>query len=415
MKAVLGVRRPRLLAVLFTVMAPVLAFSAVRTAAYEATGFRADLSGALPPESLWVDVKRVMRSARLPRRPVPPDTGDISLAAAKAYPLAFEPYFLAARVQERAGRYGNATKLMDDAGRQDPDYLATLDPLLSYYSLSNAYQQAIDEADVAMRVNPRTEQYILPAFAQLVARDQRARQAIATALARQPGWDDTFFRVAANSAMKPEDAARLVEDVRRRGRVEASVRRAQDAFLVTALVNAGRFAAARDHWLGTLAASADRSTLVADSRFNTQSLPPFGWELSSTNEGVAERTRPRGAEPPHLEVSYFGSAPAVLANQLLVLGPGTYRLSTTAQVTGSGEDAALSWRVLCQPGDRPIATMPLSASSRRQRLQSSFSVPAGCAAQKLVLQGTPADLPRTVSAQIFSVDITRAVRGEGRP
>lgn len=397
-----GTRRPIALAVLLTVLAPFLIFVSVRAAAFEATKFEAQLGTVLPPPSALPDVRKVMRIARRTGSALPRNAEAVARRAAAAYPLAFEPYFIAGRVAERAGRYGEAVRLMEEARRRRANYAPTRVHLLGYYSLANAYQQAIDEADVAIRVSNRTSLYILPAFARLVAADPKARDAIAAALARGPIWEEQFYSVAAGAKMTPRDAEALVRSVRAAPR-NMGDRKAQNGFLVDAFVRAGDYGRARELWQAS--AGDARGALVVDPDFTRGAPPPFGWALTQNAEGVAERAPASGGEPAHLAVTYYGSAVARLAEQILVLTPGRYRLQFRARVDGSESDVGLQWRVLCRPGDRPLLSADMPIEPEPRTTSAAFDVPAACRAQVLLLAGVPGDLPRTLSAQIYDVRI----------
>ena len=401
-----GTRRPIALAVAFTALAPFLIYVSARAAAYEATEFRAGLGNMLPPASVWPDVRRVMRVARRTGSALPRSAVPVARRAAVAYPLAFEPYFISARIAERAGRYDQAVRLMEEARRRRPNYAPTRVNLLGYYSLANAYQQAIDEADAAIRSSFNTRQQILPAFARLVALDPKARDAIATALARGPLWERDFYAVAGQANIKPSDAEALVGSVRASPRNRGD-RAAQNAFLVDAFVRAGDYRRGRELWAQS--AGGARDALVVDADFTRDAPPPFGWALTESADGVAERTGASGGEPAHIATTYYGSAPARLAEQVLVLPPGRYRLAIRARLDGSTDDVRLGWRVRCRPGDRQLAAVDLPTTAEPRVSATEFEVPAAaCPAQTLLLAGEPGDLPRTLSAQIYAVRVTPA-------
>lgn len=399
-------KRSVVVALLVTLAAPLAAYAAVRNAALDAVGGAGDPTATLPPRSVVPPLRAVMRASRRPEEPLPKNALPVALQAAAAVPLAYEPYYIAARVEEKAGRYRRATVLMEEARRRRPNATSIRVALLGYYSLAYAYQKAIDEADQAMRINARSTSLILPAFAKLVAADAKARQAIAVALAKSPPWGPEFLNVAATAKMAPEDAKALVADVRR---LRPSAKPgAEEAFLVRSLVGAGRFREARALWASYGGASAG---LVFDPNFQgTPGMQPFAWTFLSGADGTAEVGRPGAGGRSFLEVDYFGDSETVLAEQTLALPPGSYRLSSLVSGNSSAPDVRLAWRLSCLPSKRAAGELQLQPLAERPaRREATIAVPGGgCEGQRLALVGQPADLPRTLSAQVSEVSLTPA-------
>jgi hypothetical protein len=128
--------------------------------------------------------------------------------------------------------------------------------------------------------------------------------------------------------------------------------------------------------------------------------PPFNWEFISNAEGVAERIR--GS----LQVAYYGRAPAVLASEVLMLRPGGYRLLLRAEGAATGSGTHLAWTIKCSKGAASLLELPLvDVSAAPKQLTGRFTVPAGCPAQWLLLQGIPGDLPTAQEATIRDVQV----------
>ena len=395
-----GGKRSAVLAVLVTLAAPVAAYAAVRNAVNDAAG-NAAAPSALPPQSVVPDVKTVMRSARLTEGRLPPGSVELARRAAVKLPLAYEPYFIVARGEEQAGRYERATLLMEEARRRRPNAATVRVFLLGYYSLANAYQKAIDEADMAMRVNSRSATLILPAFAKLVAADARARAAVAVALAKRPPWRGGFLEAAANAKMDPESAAALVADVRRIA--PSSTPQDEEAFLVRTLVAAGRYKQARA--LVASYGTADAAAIVDGKFAGVPAIAPFSWTLQAGQDGTAEISKASAGERSLLEVDYFGDTEVILASQTLALAPGRYRLTSTVRGETSAVDVGLIWGMFCLPSVRTIATLsllPLGEGLARRETVVTIPV-GGCEGQAISLLGKPGDVSRTLSAEITEV------------
>jgi hypothetical protein len=172
--------------------------------------------------------------------------------------------------------------------------------------------------------------------------------------------------------------------------------------LLASLVEAGQYQKARTVWAGVSRVRLDPRVLVFDPDFSRPGPPaPFNWALTSSTVGLAER-RPGGG----LHVIYYGQDDGVLASQLLVLSPGTYRLtmSTSGDVAGT---ESLQWKLVCASSKQEIAATPFAGASRGW----SFAVGDGCGAQQLQLTGSSSDMPRQVDVTVARVELIREGRG----
>jgi tetratricopeptide (TPR) repeat protein len=403
-----------LFVVLLTLAAPMVAYAALRNAALDAAGGAVDPSAVLLPRSVLPQMKATMRAARQPQARLPQGTAEFARKAALKVPLAYEPYYIAARAEEQEGRYRRAILLMEEARRRRPNAASVRVALLGYYSLADAYQKAIDEADLAMRISQSSMTYILPAFAKLVALDPKARQAIAVSLARRPPWREAFLDAAVKANMSPQDARALVVDVRRLA--PSAKPQAEETFLVRTLAAAGRYRDARTLWESYQPASA-AANLVVDPTFRgIPGMPPFAWSLTSSENGTAEIGKSAGNAAPFLEVDYFGDVETVLAEQTLAARPGTHLLTSSFSGGASSPEVRLVWRLTCLGSKAQLARMPLEPLEERPRRQeTTITVPAsGCEGQSLALIGVPAEIARVLGAQIMNVSLTPASAGRGR-
>lgn len=124
-------------------------------------------------------------------------------------------------------------------------------------------------------------------------------------------------------------------------------------------------------------------------------MPPFNWYLGSGPGGVAEPARGGG-----VQVVHYGREDMLLAGQVTLLRPGSYRLSFRAEPAKVPE--GISWSVNCLPAQKKIAQAPLSAGSM------TFAIPAaGCAAQELRLQGALAEVPATSETTVRGISLEK--------
>jgi hypothetical protein len=118
-------------------------------------------------------------------------------------------------------------------------------------------------------------------------------------------------------------------------------------------------------------------------------LPPFDWQLASTNEYGAE---PGPAVAPgqgqSLHVYAAAGNAGVAARQLLLLRPGNYRLSALIGRTDAPAPGGLIWKITCATAPATIRLNQNAAPITGTRtVQSPFNIPAGgCEAQWLTLE-----------------------------
>jgi hypothetical protein len=121
---------------------------------------------------------------------------------------------------------------------------------------------------------------------------------------------------------------------------------------------------------------------------------PLAWQLLASADGAAEAV-PGGP----LRLVYYGRGDASLAEHLLLLPAGRYRLQ--AQFAGAVPPATLEWRVTCLAGARPLAAWPVKAGASAHLIE----IPPGCSAQRLSLWGRMGDFPRTTATELQRVSL----------
>ena len=108
-----------------------------------------------------------------------------------------------------------------------------------------------------------------------------------------------------------------------------------------------------------------------------------------------------------LFVTYLGREPRVLARQLMVLRPGSYRL--VVRYNGQTNETAgqLTWEVSCLDSGAKVVTIRLENQEGGDAKQSAdFVIPAEtCASQRIVLKGVPGQYRRGARIATRSVQI----------
>lgn len=157
-----------------------------------------------------------------------------------------------------------------------------------------------------------------------------------------------------------------------------------------------------------------KAPILANGDFNQPlTASPFSWRLRSGPGVLVEvAEHPEGAGPAlHAYVNDLNQR--ILAEQLLLLRPGRWRLSARFQVTDGVLDERLVWSLACQQAPaRPLASLPVSPQARSvwERRSVEFAVPAeGCGSQWLRLVAPAQD--RRQSTEVWADDIElRALR-----
>jgi hypothetical protein len=362
---------------------------------------------SLPPKDPSTNLKLLGRVSQQPTF----KATDSTLASAKdglaALPLAFEPFFVAARAAEQAGDLRRATALMEEARHRRPSYPAVRMQLMIYYTKAERFREALAEVDVILRRNTELRPVLLPELVKLIG-DPRGRSALATILATDPSWREDFFKVAGSRKLDPADARDLYQRVRalkRGGDV-----RLERQLILQAQASIGDHAGARRTLIAGLPErerAANR--FLFDGSFRGMVLPkPFGWEYKDDDVGRAEPAKNGGRT--YLDVAYFGGRAETLAEQVLALAPGRYALRAIARSDNGVSSGVLSWNLSCLPSRNPvIAQLDLSkAGPADRRFAAAFTVPAaGCSSQSLRLLAEPGDVAAVVNLEVTALEISQ--------
>lgn len=399
-----GGLRGRLPALLASMIAIGLCYLVVRTAM---AALNPAAAVQLPPAEYSRLLRLRLFELMMPGRAVPRDIADLARETAISEPLAFEPFYVQARVAEDAGRLGEATRLMEEARRRRRNFAPTRLQLATYYTRAERVAGTLHELEILLGLRPEAIEPVMVELSKLVA-SREGRRVLAVALAREPSWQSQFFSIARAREIAPADALALLNESRRL-RPGADHRQERQLFITT-LIDAGDIRRARQLWLEMLPpAERSRHGLLANGGFQGRPVgQPFGWALQAIDVGRAE-IRDSNTPRPHLNVDYFGGSNAVLAEQLLALPPGSYRLRYEVAGESGAGSSSLSWRVTCYSGAPELARSEMSglAAAYRPR-EASFTVPAaGCDGQRLRLIAEAGDVPATVNLRVAGLEIVR--------
>ena len=317
------------------------------------------------------------------------------VASAKA-PLAPEPFLVRGVEAQVAGNEALAERAFLEARHRDSRSVAARYFLADLYLRAGQTRQGLGEISALARLVPQSLDGIAPYLAAYALSPGGAPE-VKAMIRNHPELEPLLLNALAADAGNDRLAMFLWS-----GRNDESARGWQER-LLNSLVAAGRFEQARSAW-ARFSSVADRQEEPLDADFESRSLPPFGWTLVAGPAGVAE---PEGGR---LHILYYGRDDLVLANRLLMLKPGSHRLSM--RVTGVSRAAkSLAWTIRCLPSTKELAAVVLAEGSRGVLAADFVVPPAGCAAQRLELIGTAPELPE--QADITIADL-RLERGAGR-
>jgi hypothetical protein len=368
---------------------------------------RPELAAILPPADPSALGKALPVLTGDPRQRVTQDSIRLAEATALSAPLAFEPFFVQAKVQEQAGKIPNAIRLMEEARRRRPSFDLTRIHLVYYYQQARMFPQLLAEIDYVLRRSSEAGQVILPELAKLM-RDPQGRSALASILAGEPAWKQRFFEIAAEQPGTPADALALLNLIEAR-RPPGGVALERGLYL-RRLVQAGDHSRARAIWLETLPpGERGQHALLFNGTFRAVSAPePFGWTVRQQAQGRAEIVT-RGTDRPYLDIVYYGGSNVVLAEQQLALAPGRYRLSVLARSDQQPTSGQIFWRLTCLPQGAEIGRMAIGrVQTQYGRSTSEFVVPANCAGQQLALVAEPGDIAAEIRMQLSGLELVRA-------
>lgn len=371
-------------AILVAIIALLAGVQVIRATAVADHDRRPALAGVLWPSHPAVlddQVLLAVATAAAHGQAVPGATRvDLRRLAEKA-PLSPDPFLIEGAIAQTKGDGAAAERFLLEARSRDPRSRGTRFLLAEQYLRTGRVTAALSEIHVLVGLNPRGAEPFQPMLV-AYARTPGAVRHLKPFFARHPDLEANVLSQLAGDAGN----ANLVLSLANHPTSESGWRGA----LVSALATAGQYAKAHAVWVRLSGLRAAPLGLFNPGFAASAAPPPFNWSFPESGEGIAEPDGKGG-----LEVLYYGRAKAVLANQLILLRQGNYRLALRA-VDASGEPGSLHWIVRCAGSDLVLLDLPL----RSGVLGTDFRVPAGCPAQWVELQGQTGDVPQTTGLRV---------------
>jgi hypothetical protein len=336
-----------------------------------------------------IDIAHASRS----RRPIPPSAFAQIADAAVKEPLAPEPFLVRGVQAELRGDTVTAARAFEEAQWRNPRSLPAAYFLADRYFRSGDVQRGLREIAALARLSPDGGAAAIPYLSEYAANPANW-PALRALFASNPHVEHPVL-VALASNVSTVPAAMALSNLRESGNPQWL------AVMVQTLINAGDYPRARATWTRLAGGNTQSGELLHDAGFrDSVSPPPFNWQLTSSTVGLAERQR--GGR---LHVVFYGDEDGTLAGQLVLLAPGTYRL--TMKLAGDSSRArALTWALWCDKAAQPLASVTLDNAAAHGW---QFQVPSGCAAQWLKLSGVSPDVPQQVDVSISGLSLSKAV------
>ncbi len=392
----------RIAAWAMTAASPLVAWLIVKAAA--AISLPASVALApLPPQNPAPMLKVLVTAAQQPTLKITDEMQRQAREGLERLPLAFEPFFVAARAAEQKGDLRRAIALMEEVRHRRYSHPAARMQLMIYYVKAQRFPEALSEIDFVLRRNEELRPALLPELIKLVA-DPRGRAALATILARDPVWKQEFFKAAGTRKLATSDARDLYERIH-------ALKPRSDLMLERQLIletqaASGNYAGARLTWLASLPQRERGSNrFMFDGAFRgLRAAAPFGWTFKDVEAGRAEPAK--DGQRTYLDVSYFGGQKVILAEQMLALPPGRYSLRMVARSPNGITSGKLFWRLTCLPGGAQVGVLDLSpATAANRRFNAAFTIPSGCPGQSLNLIAEPGDVAAVANLEIAQMEI----------
>jgi hypothetical protein len=346
-----------------------------------------------------VDLRRAAEAAQNMRGALPPAVQARVERAARAAPLAEEPFLIAGLRALDGGDSDRAAALIDEALRRNPRSRPARLALIDLHARAGRTEAAAVQLAALNRLVPEAGTLLVPELARMV-RDPRTRGQARAMLLSDPLLDQVLGHLVRNGA----DPALVMEFHQARAVPQDETTAAWQNELLARLTERGRHAQTLAVWRGMAGGSDHDGSRIYDPDFTGRpGPPPFNWAYGEGNLGAAERGG--GA----LEVVYYGRDSGALTRQLLLLPPGRYRLAVEGEGDATGQGSRMFWRLVCAAGDAVLAELPVEGlSGAPKRFAANATVPANCPAQWLRLDGEAAEFPTRQTAAFRQLRLERA-------
>ena len=291
-----------------------------------------------------------------------------------------------------------ANRAMTLAGQRSWRDLVTQVWLFRRDVLASDFTDAFNHADALLRRVPEAPPAVLGILA-VAARNPAAIGPLADRLAAEPGWREPFFTYLVAYA-KPPATGIAGQLLTRLAAGHTPPTDEEIGLYLAALAGQARYQEAEAAWRA-LTPGVSRDSYVHDGDFERPARStPFDWWLhGGVGWSAAIADSPDPSHGRALRIDYDGVSHPQPVRQLMVLPPGSYRLSGRMLDAGDPGASGFAWRVICVGATDPLASAPSPAGPPGQwrTFAVDFTVPpAACPAQLLDLSVDRGDLTKEI-------------------
>lgn len=337
-------------------------------------------------QALSAVAERQFLNAKAAGRPAV-EAGALARRSLEAGPLDVRALRVLGWVAEDSGDSDRALRLIKLAAARSQRDVSS--HLWMFYNRVSArdYDAAFGHADALMRYGG-LRQDTATVVSTLAASDSRAAAALARRMAYGPGWREVVLSDLALNR-DPAKALSVMLAIKEAG---SDITPKESAILASRLVQEKRVQEAYLSWiLLQPASSLGAARNVFDGEF--EGLPgagPFAWNFSGARDGdVVEIASGPSGSGQVLSARTRGGVKSVLAEQMLLLAPGVYRLATRSY-NDSAADPGMKWVVSCHDSAAELLSLAPGpgATAVWTDSKATFVVSQDCPTQKLVLTST---------------------------
>lgn len=326
---------------------------------------------------------------------------EVRRAAAHA-PLDARAFLILGHQQLLESQPKRAEATLEAGRRLDPRERAIHLLLLDGYLRAKRYTEAAAEFAVLARLVGPAQAPIAQAVAEM-SKMPETREAVRQTLRTDPMLERSVLVTLAKSDVPPAELFNLASSAARR---DARNNGSWGPVLVSRLIDKKQYGAARAIWQQVygLPAAQAAAPLYDAGLQGMPGSPPFNWTLAAGSLGAADMRNGM------LLIDYYGRDSGDLANQLLVLRPGSYRFRFAME--GKTPDGpGLFWSLRCaNDAKAELMRLPVKGTGPRRAIAAAFTVTPACPAQRLTLVGEAGEFPSPINVTVRDLDL-RAVPG----
>lgn len=335
-----------------------------------------------------------------------------------ARPVDDRALFLLGLIATRKGDSQRTDVLMTNAGARTWRNPGAQFWLFGRKIQQHEYAQALTHADAALRVDPEVQKLIYPTLAAFI-KAAPAFPVLVDFLATVPPWRTAFLGDLSSTL---SDQAQLDKLYASLGKSSHPPTKDELRPYLARLIQGKHFQDAYRIWFDSLSASErvnQSRPYNADFALPADSLP-FNWTLVPVPGADIQVVALSESKDRALRIQFSG-ARVQFANvrQMLVLPPGSYRLTGSVKSDELHTSRGLWWHIFCaaSPNINLGHTQPISGTVSWRTFTASFEVPAsGCEAQWLQLE-LPARIASEgqIEGQVWYRSLRITPASEGSP